>query len=131
MKLPLILKIHYLNSSFNICLLMYVQTHTYSKLAISCYQMDRSKQEKTFADLKKYVPLFKEAGFSVAVWLWTFAIREEAPFVRITSPSGKVSAEECCPSDKEFCEFVCQTFFAVNNICFNKFSNLVHRKVSK
>ncbi|MBO5790561.1 MAG: hypothetical protein J6R40_05335 [Clostridia bacterium] len=75
-------------------------------LSIGCYQMDRDKQEKTFADLKKYVPLFKEAGFTVAVWLWTFAIREEAPFTRITSPSGKVSAEECCPSDKAFCQFV-------------------------
>ena len=76
-------------------------------LAIGCYQLDKGEQEKIFSALKKYVPLFKEAGFSVAVWFWTFAIREEAPFVRITSPSGKVSKEECCPSDKEFCEFVC------------------------
>ena len=75
-------------------------------LSISCYQMDGSKQEKTFADLKKYVPLFKEAGFSVAVWLWAFAVREEAPFVRITSPSGKVSKDECCPSDESFQKFV-------------------------
>ena len=74
-------------------------------LGIGSYLLSQEEQDKTFSALAEFVPMFRQAGFSVAVWLWTFAVREEAPFTRITSPTGKVSVEECCPSDKSFRAF--------------------------
>ena len=74
-------------------------------LALDCYLMDEKKREAVFAALKKNVPLFQEAGFRVGVWVWTFMIREKNDFVHITSPNGKVSREEVCPSDAAFRAF--------------------------
>ena len=74
-------------------------------LALDCYLMDEKKREAVFLSLKKNVPLFKEAGFRVGVWVWTFMIREKNDFVHITSPNGKVSREEVCPSDAAFRAF--------------------------
>ena len=74
-------------------------------IAIGPYKYDKIKREKTFEALQKCVPLFKEAGFEVGVWLWTFMMPEANPFTHITSPNGAVSKEQICPSDKDFCDF--------------------------
>ena len=74
-------------------------------LALDCYTLDKAKQEKIFSDLNKSVPLFKKEGFTVGVWLWTFMVGDENGYTHITSPNGKVSRLEVCPSDKDFCEF--------------------------
>lgn len=74
-------------------------------LALDCYKMDKEKQKKEFSSLIKNVPIFQKAGFTVGVWVWTFMIREENSYTHITSPSGKVSREQVCPSDEDFCAF--------------------------
>ena len=74
-------------------------------LSLDCYQMDREKQEKVFASLRKNVPIFQQAGFKVGVWVWTFMIRESNPFTHITGVSGKRSSAQVCPSDPDFCAF--------------------------
>ena len=42
-------------------------------LGIGSYLLSQEEQVKTFSALAKFVPMFRQAGFSVAVWLWTFA----------------------------------------------------------
>ena len=74
-------------------------------LALDCYILDTEKQEKVFASLRKNVPLFKAAGFTVGVWVWAFMIREQNNYVHITAPSGAASRDQVCPSDKDFCSF--------------------------
>ena len=74
-------------------------------LALDSYETDERKREKVFADLKKNVPIFQKAGFTVGVWVWTFMVRGDKQYTHITSPSGTVSADQVCPSDLEFCDF--------------------------
>lgn len=74
-------------------------------LALDAYETEEKKREKVFADLKKNVPIFQKAGFTVGVWVWTFMVRGDKTYTHITSPSGKVSADQVCPSDEEFCKF--------------------------
>ncbi len=77
-------------------------------LALDCYIIDKEKQKKVFASLIENVPLFKRAGFTVDVWMWTFMIREENSYTHITGVNGKPSKEQFCPSDNNFCDFVCE-----------------------
>lgn len=77
-------------------------------LALGSYTMNEEEQEKIFSALQKNVPIFKEAGFRVGVWVWTFMLNENNSFVHITSPNGKVSANEICPSDTAFRAFSCE-----------------------
>ena len=74
-------------------------------LALDCYKMDKNAQNDVFASLRKNVPLFQKAGFTVGVWIWTFMICEPNPFTHITSPSGRVSRNQVCPSDADFGNF--------------------------
>lgn len=74
-------------------------------LALECYKMQKEEQEKVFDSLRKNVPIFQAAGFTVGVWVWAFMIKEKNNYTHITTASGNVSYVEVCPSDKDFCNF--------------------------
>ena len=74
-------------------------------LALDSYILDPKKQEAVFSTLSDAVATMKAAGFTVGVWVWTFMIREPNDFVHITSPTGKISSMQVCPSDPEFVRF--------------------------
>lgn len=74
-------------------------------LALDSYEVDEKKREEVFARLKKNVPIFQDAGFTVGVWVWTFMVRGDKKYTHITSPYGGVSRDQVCPSDEEFCKF--------------------------
>lgn len=74
-------------------------------LALGCYELDPAKRENVFASLKKNVPLFQKAGFTVGVWVWTFMVQAENSYTHITSPTGEISRDQVCPSDPDFCAF--------------------------
>ena len=74
-------------------------------LALDCYELDHEKRAGVFSSLQRNVPIFRAAGFQVGVWVWAFMIRERNAYTHITSPSGKVSRDQVCPSDPEFCSF--------------------------
>ena len=74
-------------------------------LALDCYETDPAARERVFAALRENVPLFQKEGFSVGVWVWTFMLRGENDYAHITSPTGRVSAEQVCPSDEDFSAF--------------------------
>lgn len=74
-------------------------------LALGCYETNKEKQKKIFDALRKNVPIFKQAGFTVCAWLWSFMMTAENGYTHITSPTGKVSRDQICPSDEAFCTF--------------------------
>ena len=41
-------------------------------LALDKYELDETKQKKVFADLTDNCRFFKEKGFEVGAWIWTF-----------------------------------------------------------
>ena len=86
-------------------------------LALDAYETDVKKREKVFADLKKYVPVFANAGFKVGVWVWAFMVRNDKEYTHITSLSGAVSHDQVCPSDENFCRFAEEY---VKNIALSK-----------
>ena len=77
----------------------------YVFLGLGTLIVDPQKHEKLISLLNEYVPRLQSAGFKVGLWIWAFMIPEENNYTHITSPNGKVSAEEVCPSDEEFCSF--------------------------
>lgn len=74
-------------------------------LALDCYILDRERREHVFASLRENVPILQAAGFEVGVWVWTFMVREENGYVHMTAPNGRVSRNQVCPSDPDFCAF--------------------------
>ena len=60
-------------------------------LAADSYIIDEKKRKEMLSNLNKYIPVFKEAGFEVGVWLWAFMIIGDKQYTHITSPNGKVS----------------------------------------
>lgn len=73
--------------------------------AIDSYITDEEAKRKTFDDLKKFISVFKDAGFEVGVWLWTFMAVDDKKYTHITSPNGRVSKDQVCPSDEDFGKF--------------------------
>ena len=82
-------------------------------LTFDSFETDNDNGEKIFSSLRKNVSLFQEAGFTVGVWFWTFMFKGAAKYVHITSPNGKVSRDQVCPSDEGFCAI---TFEYIKNI---------------
>ena len=74
-------------------------------LSLDAYETDEVKRQKVFESLKENVPLFQKAGFIVGVWIWTFMVYGDKKYTHITSPNGRVSQNQVCPSDKEFRAF--------------------------
>lgn len=75
-------------------------------LAIDTFTTDRAAGENVFEKLEKAIPFFRKNGYEVAVWAWAFAVSGENTFTPITGFSGRKSADEKCPLDPDFSEFV-------------------------
>ena len=86
-------------------------------LALGSYETDEEKSNAVFDSLKKYVPVFKKAGFTVGVWVWSFMIVNDQKYTHITSPNGAVSKNQVCPSDENFCKFAAEY---IKNIAMSK-----------
>jgi len=74
-------------------------------LALDAYFVDEKKRTVELAALKDNCEYFKSQGFEVGAWIWTFMINEDTQYTHMTSPFGKVSATQMCPSDPAFREF--------------------------
>lgn len=73
--------------------------------AIGSYITDEEDKRGTFDSLKKFIPVFKDAGFEVGVWVWAFMVIGDKKYTHITSPNGRVSRDQVCPSDEDFGKF--------------------------
>ena len=74
-------------------------------LAIESYDVYEKDRSEVLGILKKYIPVFRNAGFEVGVWLWAFMFNGDKKYTHITSPNGAVSRGEVCPSDEDFRKF--------------------------
>ena len=74
-------------------------------LALDSYICDEEKLDTFLKQYKNDVAFFKEQGFEVGSWMWTFMIKGDKEYVHITSPAGVVCKNQVCPSDERFVEF--------------------------
>ncbi len=77
----------------------------YVFLAFDSYIKDENRAKKTFDALAKAVPIFKAAGFKVGAWFCGLRVENDKEYTHITSPNGKVSRNQVCPSDEDFGAF--------------------------
>ena len=71
-------------------------------LALGSYQVDENERRKEFEALKDNCRYFRELGFEVGAWIWTFQLHGVNDYAHITSPDGQVSEAQICPSDASF-----------------------------
>ena len=74
-------------------------------LALDTYELDPTRRELALSELSDNCRYFKERGFEVGAWIWTFWIRNGHPFGNMRSISGTEIKEFVCPTDKKFVEF--------------------------
>ncbi len=75
-------------------------------LAIEPLKTAKQRQEQ-YRMLKKYCVFFKEHGFEVGAWLWTFWYEGDASVTYMHSVSGNSAAPFVCPSDAAYRRIVC------------------------
>lgn len=57
---------------------------------------------KEFASLKENCAWFQARGFEVGMWIWTYFLKGECSYMRLTSPFGQKSATQICATDLEY-----------------------------
>ena len=77
-------------------------------LSLGCYELDAVKRQKAFTDLTENCRYFKENGFEVGAWIWTFMLHGNQKFTNMRSINGTEISEFMCPYDKEFVEFAAE-----------------------
>lgn len=78
-------------------------------LALDVYEMDMEKDAEkratALAELADNCRFFKENGFEVGAWLWTFRVINNTKFVNMRDINGKELREFMCPADAEYVDF--------------------------
>lgn len=74
-------------------------------LAIGVYELDETKRKKALKELKDNCAFFKEQGYEVGTWLWTFWVKNNTEFRNMRSIDGMEIAEFMCPTDEKFIKF--------------------------
>lgn len=76
-------------------------------LALDSYELDENKQKEIFKELADNCKFFKEQGFEVGSWNWTFWVHNNKTFTSMRSIKGTDIKEFACPTDESFVEFAC------------------------
>lgn len=74
-------------------------------LALDAYIADPTERKAALQSLREDCAYFKNLGFEVGSWCWTFMVREDFGFTRMKSPTGRESSMDVCPSDEAFCDY--------------------------
>lgn len=74
-------------------------------LALGTYELDEKKRRKAIEELTDNCRFFKENGFEVAAWIWTFWFKENTEFRNMRSINGTEIKEFMCPTDEKFVSF--------------------------
>ena len=72
---------------------------------IGTYELDFSRRKKLLNELRENCKYFKEQGFEVGAWLWTFWLKNNKEFKHMRSIDGVEITEFVCPSDENFLKF--------------------------
>ena len=74
-------------------------------LALSFYETDPEKKEQVLKQLRNNIRYFKDQGFEVGTWIWTFWIKGEHSYTTMQAVDGTNIAEFICPTDGDFRKF--------------------------
>lgn len=74
-------------------------------LALGDYVKNEEQLDLVLIKYKEDVKYFKEQGFEVGEWMWTFMLQGDTEYTHITSPNGVVCKNYVCASDEKFTEF--------------------------
>ena len=74
-------------------------------LALDTYELDEAKRKKALEELADNCRFFKERGFEVGTWIWTFWLRDGHAFKNMRAINGEEIKEFVCPTDETFVEF--------------------------
>ena len=74
-------------------------------LSLGCYESDEEKRQKALSELKESCQFFKENGFEVGAWVWTFWLKNNTSFSNMRSINGTEISEFMCPLDSSFRAF--------------------------
>ena len=76
-------------------------------LALDTYELDENKQKEIFDELADNCRFFKEKGFEVGSWNWTFWVHNNVSFTPMRTIHGDDIKEFMCPTDENFVNFSC------------------------
>ena len=82
----------------------------YVFLSIGPFYADPCERAREFAKLKENIRYFKEQGFTVGVWNWSFMVKGHNDFEKITNQAGDVYPDQACPCDEKFVSFAADYF---------------------
>ncbi len=74
-------------------------------LALGRHKIEEVRRKKEFEALKENCAFFKEHGFEVGAWTWSFLSDTETEYEKITGENGN-KTQENCPMDKDFVKFM-------------------------
>lgn len=74
-------------------------------LGLDTYELNDAKRKVALAELEDNCRFFKENGYEVGSWVWTFWTKENTEFKNMRSIKGTEIAEYMCPTDEKFVKF--------------------------
>lgn len=74
-------------------------------LALDTYELDCRKRTEVLKELSDNCRFFKDNGFEVGAWIWTFWVKNNSEFRNMRSIKGAEIKEFMCPTDEKFLEF--------------------------
>lgn len=74
-------------------------------LALDRYELDIDKRRRAISELEDNCRFFKEKGFEVGAWIWTFWVKDNKNFKNMRSINGTEIKEFMCPKDENFVKF--------------------------
>lgn len=74
-------------------------------LALDTYELNSEKRRAVMKELADNCSFFKEHGFEVGAWIWTFWIKGNTDFRNMRAINGAEIKEYMCPTDKNFVKF--------------------------
>lgn len=74
-------------------------------LSLDTYTTDRNKRKEILKELADNCAFFKENGFEVGVWIWTFWVNNNTEFRNMRSIKGSEIWKFMCPTDERFVAF--------------------------
>ena len=72
------------------------------------YEVTAVGRAKMLSDVADHIKFYRNEGFEVGVWGWTFWAKGELPFTEITSLEGKKNHLFYCPADPAFRAFAAE-----------------------
>lgn len=77
-------------------------------LALDTYKLDPTERQKCFDELADNCKFFKDHGFEVGAWTWTFWIKGNKEFTNMRAIDGGEIKEFMCPTDQGFVNFAAE-----------------------